>query len=177
MLLIASNGNVWAETSTLTLSSTNKFATESGSEKTTSDSKVTWIVMTSSGAINGSWSAKKSGNTNGYSGEQFGKSDVPWTGTFSATIGSNIISSVAITANTGGSATLGVTVGGVEYAPKTQSVTKKLGQDPLTYTFTGSSQGQIVITVSETSKAFYLGAISVTYTIPQPGISVESEGG
>lgn len=148
---------VRAETYTLQLSSTNKFATASGS--TLTQETILWTATTTSGAINGAWS---SGST-GYDGEQFGTTNTPWTGKFSATIAKNI-TSVAITGSTGQAATLSVSVGGVVFTPATQSVSSGTANKNGTYTFTGTGTGNIVVNVSSTTKAFYLNKIVVTYT-------------
>lgn len=169
MLLTLGSGNAWGATSTLTLSSNNKFGTSSGSTKTSSDKIVTWKANTTNGAIQNTYSG-----SNAYNGQQFGTGTTAWTGTFTtSSISTKKITSVAIVANTGGSATLNVSVGGTTYTDKDQSVTKKAnGVTPLTYTFSGTNTGSITITVSKTSKAFYLQSIAVTYEDAVPTTTV-----
>ena len=70
------------------------------------------------------------------------------------------VSSVSITAATGGSATVSVSVNGTEFTPASSSLTDK----STTYKFTGLGSGKVVITFNATAKAMYLGAITVTYT-------------
>ena len=160
-MLTVGVGNVWGTTSTLTLSSSNKFGTSSGSTKKSSDNVITWTATTTAGAIQNTYSGSDQ-----YNGQQFGTGTTAWTGTFTtSSVASYKITSVAIVANTGGSATLNVSVGGDTYTTANQSVTKKSGgATPLTYTFSGTSTGNITITVSNTDKAFYLQSIAVTYT-------------
>ena len=169
MLFTIGSGNVWGATSTLTLSSNNKFGTSSGSTKTSSDEIVTWKANTTKGAIQNTYSG-----SNAYNGQQFGTGKAVWTGTFTtSSISTKKITSVAIVANTGGSATLNVSVGGTTYTDKNQSVTKKAnGATPLTYTFSGTNTGSITITVSNTSQAFYLQSIAVTYEDAVPTTTV-----
>ncbi len=169
MLFTIGSGNVWGATSTLTLSNNNKFGTSSGSTKTSSDEIVTWKANTTTGAIQNTYSG-----SNAYNGQQFGTGTTAWTGTFTtSSISTKKITSVAIVANTGGSATLNVSVGGTTYTNENQSVTKKAnGATPLTYTFSGTNTGSITITVSKTNKAFYLQSIAVTYEDAVPTTTV-----
>lgn len=161
LMAVLSIGQMWGTTSTLTLSSSNKFGTSSGSTKKSSDNAITWTATTTTGAIQNTYSGTSSGQ---YDGQQFGTGTTAWTGTFTtSSISSKRITSVAIVANTGGSATLNVSVGSSTYTTANQSVTKKSGQTGNTYTFNGNSTGNITITVSSTSKAFYLKSIAVTY--------------
>ena len=159
-IVLSINQILAATTSTLTLSSSNKFGTSSGSTKKSSDNVITWTATTTTGAIQNTYSASTA-----YDGQQFGTGTTAWTGTFTtSSISSKKVTSVAIVANTGGSATLNVSVGGTTYTTANQSVTKKAnGAGPLTYTFSGTKTGAITITVSGTSKAFYLKSIAVTY--------------
>lgn len=142
--------------STLTLSSSNKFGTTTGSTLK-ADDNVVWTVNTTSekGAIQNSY--QKS-----YYGQQFGISGTAWEGTFDADFSGKQISKIEVTANTGGSATISAKVGNSEYG-KSVSVTKQTNKE-VVYTFESVATGKISLVVSNTSKAFYLGKIKVTYT-------------
>lgn len=70
------------------------------------------------------------------------------------------VSSVSVTAATGGSATVSVSVNGTVFKPTSSS----LSTTPTTYKFTGLGSGNVVITFNASSKAMYLGAITITYT-------------
>lgn len=144
-------------TATLTLSSSKKFGTTSGSTLK-DDQGNTWTVTTTAGSINGSYQST-------YNGEQFGTSSTVWAGTFSAPI-TGTVSSVVVNANTGGSASLSVKVGTTSFkcnGNETVSVTKNTSSAN-SYEFTGSATGTITITLTGTSKACYFGGVTVTYT-------------
>ncbi len=146
---------VTGKASILTLSSSNKFATTSGSTLTADDETVWTVNQTSTtGEIYNSYESS-------YYGQQFGSSNKPWTGTFSANFTGKTVTKIEIVANTGSSATVSATVAGAAFG-EAVSVTQQSGKE-LTYSFTGSAAGEIVLTVSNTNKAFYLGRIIVTY--------------
>ena len=143
--------------STLTLSSSNKFAIESPSNLN-DDHGNTWTATSISGSIINTY------NSANYSGQQFGTGSAAWTGTFTATI-PGTVTKVAIKANTGDKATLSVKVGSTSFkcgGSTSVAVNKHSDQTIETYEFTGSATGKITITVSDTNKAFYLGEIAVT---------------
>jgi hypothetical protein len=149
------------ETSKLTLSSTKKFGTSSGSTlQTETTPLITWTVTKTSGSgeIQNSYQSA-------YHGQQFGTGNAPWGGTFSASYG-NTVSSVKVDANTGGSATLSVTVGGVSFTcgnNTTVDVEKNSSSSgPNYYEFTGEGTGAVVISLTGTSKACYFGGVVVT---------------
>ena len=154
-LLVASFSAFGAE-KTLQLSSSAKFGTESGS--TLAQEDVTWTATSLSGDIRNTF------NTATYLGQQFGTSSAPWTGNFSAVFSESVVS-VRIIANTGGEADLSVAVGGTTFYSASQdtiAVVKKTDASPNTYEFTGSGSGELVVSVSNTSQAFYLNSIVVT---------------
>lgn len=140
--------------STLALSGTNKFGTDSGSTLAADDGTV-WTVTTAgeSGDIKNSYISD-------YYGQQFGTTNAPWTGTFSADISGKTVTKIEIVANTGSAATVSATVGGAAFG-EAVSVAQR-NKEEVTYSFTGSASGEIVLTVSGTVKAFYLGKIIVT---------------
>ena len=141
------------KTSSLVLASSKKFGTTSGSTLNADDSQVWKITTISGGAIQNSF------NTS-YQGQQIGTGTSPWVGTFTSDFSGKNIKSIKILANTGEKASLSVTVGNVDFG--TKQVTKNASQ-ALEYLFEGSASGNVTITVSDTKKAFYLGAIVVTY--------------
>lgn len=140
--------------STLTLSSSKKFGTKTGSTLN-ADDKIVWTVNTVSGTIRSSYQ-------NDYFGQQFGTGDAAWTGNFVADYSNKTISKIEIVANTGSKATISVKVGDTNFGQST-SITKNL-KKKMTYSFEGSANGKVSLSVSNTSKAFYLGEIKVTYT-------------
>lgn len=140
--------------STLTLSSSKKFGTKTGSTLN-ADDKIVWTVNTVSGTIRSSYQ-------NDYFGQQFGTGDAAWTGNFVADYSNKTISKIEIVANTGSKATISVKVGDTNFGQST-SITKNL-RKKMTYSFEGSANGKVSLSVSNTSKAFYLGEIKVTYT-------------
>lgn len=155
-VLLVVNTSVFAETKTLQLSSEAKFGTDSGSTLTQED--VTWTATTLSGAIRNTFNAAT------YSGQQFGTSSAAWTGSFSATFSESVVS-VDVMANTGGKADLSVSVGGTTFNCNSQDVAnveKKSDANPNTYRFVGSGSGAVVVSVANTSQAFYLNSIVVT---------------
>lgn len=147
-----------ADTATLTLSASAKFGTSSGS--TLTQNNVTWtLTSTNSGAIQNSY------NTS-YKGQQIGTSKSPWTGSFSTDGIAGTVTQVKVTCATGGSATIGVKVGGTDFVTGASSATTASATKTSTaYTFTGSASGKVELDVTNTAAAFYLGIIEVTYSI------------
>lgn len=141
----------------MTLSKDVKFGTKSGS--TLTQNSVTWKVTTKSGSIQNSYQSIY------YNGQQFGVSDTPWKGTFSTSDIVGKITKVAVAANTGGSANLSVKVGNTDFLSSGKATVnvdkKKNGIN--TYTFEGNATGDVVISLNGSSKACYLGGITVTY--------------
>lgn len=140
----------------MTLSSKAKFGTES--ESTLTQNGVTWTVTTNSGKIQNSYQTS-------YKGQQFGVSDLPWKGTFSTSDIVGKITKIDVAANTGGKATLSVKVGDTDFncsGKPTVNVAKNT-TDINTYTFEGNATGDVVISLNGSSKACYLGGITVTY--------------
>lgn len=140
--------------STLTLSSSYKFGTKTGSTLN-ADDKIVWTVNTVKGAIQTAYQ-------NTYYGQQFGTNTTAWTGSFVADYSNKTISKIEIVANTGSKATISVKVGDTIFG-KSASITQNLNKKT-TYSFEGSANGKVTLSVSNTSKAFYLGEIKVTYT-------------
>ena len=141
------------KTSSLVLTSSKKFGTTSGSTLKADDSQVWKITTISGGAIQNTFN-------NSYQGQQIGTGTSPWVGTFTSDFSGKNIKSIKILANTGEKASLSVTVGNVDFG--TKAVTKN-ASNALEYLFEGSASGNVTIKVSDTTKAFYLGAIVVTY--------------
>lgn len=140
--------------STLTLSSSYKFGTKTGSTLN-ADDKIVWTVNTVKGAIQTAYQ-------NTYYGQQFGTNTTAWTGSFVADYSNKTISKIEIVANTGSKATISVKVGDTIFG-KSASITQNLNKKT-TYSFEGSASGKVSLSVSGTSKAFYLGEIKVIYT-------------
>lgn len=140
--------------STLTLSSSYKFGTKTGSTLN-ADDKIVWTANTTSGTIQNSYQ-------NDYFGQQFGTGSSAWTGSFDADFSNKTISKIEIVANTGSKATISVRVGDTNFG-QSASITRNL-KKKTTYSFEGSANGKVSLSVSNTSKAFYLGEIKVTYT-------------
>lgn len=140
--------------STLTLSSSYKFGTKTGSTLN-ADDKIVWTANTTSGTIQNSYQ-------NDYFGQQFGTGSSAWTGSFDADFSNKTISKIEIVANTGSKATISVKVGDTNFG-QSASITRNL-KKKTTYSFEGSANGKVSLSVSNTSKAFYLGEIKVTYT-------------
>lgn len=140
--------------STLTLSSSQKFGIKTGSTLN-ADDKIVWTVNTTKGTIQDSYQTD-------YFGQQFGTGSSAWTGSFDADFSNKTISKIEIVANTGSKATISVKVGDTNFG-QSASITKNLKKET-TYSFEGSANGKVSLSVSNTSKAFYLGEIKVTYT-------------
>lgn len=140
--------------STLTLSSSYKFGTKTGSTLN-ADDKIVWTVNTVKGDIQNAYQ-------NSYYGQQFGTGTTAWTGSFVADYSNKTISKIEIVANTGSKATISVKVGDTDFG-QSASITKNLNTK-MTYSFEGSASGKVSLSVSGTSKAFYLGEIKVIYT-------------
>ena len=140
----------------MTLSNDVKFGTKSGS--TLTQNSVTWKVTTKSGSIQNSYQSS-------YNGQQFGVSDTPWKGTFSTSDIVGKITKVAVAANTGRSANLSVKVGNTDFlcSKKSTADVIKNTKGINTYTFEGNATGDVVISLNGSSKACYLGGITVTY--------------
>ena len=157
MAVMFGGGKILAQTSvSLTLSKDVKFGTKSGS--TLPQNGVTWKVTTKSGSIQNSYQSS-------YNGQQFGVSDTPWKGTFSTSDIVGKITKVAVAANTGGSANLSVKVGNTDFlcSKKSTADVIKNTKGINTYTFEGNATGDVVISLNGSSKACYLGGITVTY--------------
>ena len=152
-LTLTISAEVWGETTaTLTLSSSKKFGTTSGSTLT-DDKNNTWTCTGS--AIQNTY------NTT-YKGQQFGTSKNAGNYTFTCTIAGATISSVKITAAAGStSAKYSISVGG------NSKYSGKLSKTSTTYGGTSASgSGEISISLqgSGTGAAVYLGSITVIYT-------------
>lgn len=160
-------GNVGAETATLQITNTTTF--DSSNPQLTQDG-VSWIATTANGEITSSYQDY-------YLGQQFGSGSTPWTGSFSTNDITGTISKIEVGANTGGSATLSVTVGGNPFG-ENNTVTKEPNSFG-TYAFEGNSTGEIIISVSNTSKAFYLNNIKVTFSaiVPTESYTVTFDAG
>ncbi len=109
---------VQADTAKLTLSNTTagKFINTNPIKQ----NNVTWTATTTKGSINGSWQST-------YGGEQYGTGNSPCAIEFSTSDISGTITKVAVQCNTGGSATVGVTVGGNQFGSAAKNVTKTTG--------------------------------------------------
>ena len=158
MAVMFGGGKILAQkTVSLTLSSSVKFDTKSGS--TLKQNGVTWKVTTKSGSIQNSYQ-------NSYKGQQFGVSGTPWKGTFSTSDIVGKITKIDVAANTGDAATLSVKVGNTDFncsGKPTVNVAKNT-TDINTYTFEGNATGEVVVSFNGTkTKACYLGSITVTY--------------
>lgn len=154
---------VQADTATLTLSNTDAgkfYKTNPITQK-----NVTWTATTTKGSINGAWQST-------YGGEQYGTGASPCAIEISTSDISGTITKVAVQCNTGGSATVGVTVGGNQFGGAAKNVTKTTGisaSKPVpTYTFEGTASGEIIVSLTGTSAACYLTSIEVTYTPTDP---------
>ena len=159
--LVAGSSSVWATDGTLTLSSSNKFGTSSGSTKN-DDQDNTWTCTGSN--IQNTYS-------NDYSGQQFGTSKTNDTYTFTANFTGYTVTNVSIKAAAGSpTPTYDISVGGNSKKSGSLSTTST------TYsTGTISETGNVVITLNQNSgkKAVYLGQIVVTYAVSSdPSISV-----
>lgn len=117
-----------------------------------------------------SWTLAGDGGYWGYDGtkgQQFGSGSSPYKSLSLTTSGiSGTIQSVTVNASMAkdGVGTMNVTVGGKSYISN-QSLT----ENATTYTGTGSSSGNIVISMSQTSsKAFYIKSITVIYSTGSP---------
>ena len=154
---------VQADTAKLTLSNTTagKFINTNPIKQ----NNVTWTATTTKGSINGSWQST-------YGGEQYGTGNSPCAIEISTSDISGTITKVAVQCNTGGSATVGVTVGGNQFGGAAKNVTKTTGinaSKPVpTYTFEGTASGEIIVSLTGTSAACYLTSIEVTYTPTDP---------
>ena len=141
---------VVATTATLTLSSSKKFGTTSGS--TLNDDKGnTWTCTGTS--------IQNSYNTS-YEGQQFGSSKTNNSYSFTATIAGKTITGVSIKAAAGSSTpTYTIKVNGETWKSGALSTT------PTTYSATGSASGEVEIILDQNSggKAVYLGEIVLTY--------------
>ena len=142
-------GQMWATTGTLTLSSSNKFGTSSGSTKNDNQGN-TWTCTCSN--IQNSYQTT-------YSGQQFGTGSSPADATFTCTIAGATISSVKATMATGAGGTYTIKVGGVtKYSGSLTTTATEYGGTDATGT------GEIEIKITKGTKASYLGQIVVVYT-------------
>lgn len=119
---------------------------------TVSVSDVTWAYPTASYiGMDSSTSAR---------GLQIGSSNNPQTTawTLSTSGISGTIVGVKVNACTGGSATIAISVGGQSYLEETP-----LTKDVTLYSGTGTSSGEIAITMKAESKAMYLKSVEITY--------------
>lgn len=120
---------------------------------------VTWKVTTNNN------NGQIKGYNTDYKGQQFGTGKKPWEGTFSTSDIVGKITKIDVAANTGGAASLSVKVGNTDFLSSgkaTVDVDKKL-YGINTYTFEGNATGDVVISLNGSSKACYLGGITVTY--------------
>jgi hypothetical protein len=97
-------------------------------------------------------------------GVQFGSSKNP-AGLFTLTATQpGTISKVDIVASTSGTSTLSVKVGSTDFTPASADIASGTANANQTYSFSGSADGAIVITVNNTVKAVWIKSITVTYT-------------
>lgn len=139
---------------TLTIASGNSFSTTSPAKKN-DDKGNTW-TLTSTKIVN--YNAD-------YSGQQIGVKATPATATVTSSI-SGTVTKVVVKANTGGSATLSVSVGGNSFTcgnATSVDVEKKFQQTIASYEFVGEGTGDVIITLSGSSAACYYGGHTVTY--------------
>ena len=148
-------GNAWGDTTaTLTLSSSNKFSTSSGSTKTDNQSN-TW-TCTGSGIQN-------SYNSD-YSGQQFGTNSTHVTHVFSCTIPNATITSVKATMASGKSTgSYAIKIGGTtKYSGSLSTTSNTYGGTSATGT--GEIRIELIQASSGSKCATYLGSIEVKYT-------------
>ncbi len=155
----------WGQsTKTLQLSSTAKFGTTSPASLT--QNSVTWTcTATGAGTIQNTYDNKT------YKGQQFGTGSAKWEGTFSTSGITGTITNIEIGANSGGTAKASVKVGNTDFTTGSNNATQatfyKNTSNYTTATFTGNASGDIVVTTwdaGNSTKAFYLNHITVTYT-------------
>lgn len=144
-------------TSTLTLESGKCFTTTNTSRA--ADDGVTWKVTTTKGSIQG-WQS----NSPWYA-DQFGSKNTAWAGYFSTSDIKGTITKIEVECGTGGSANVAVSVGAKSFDTTKAATASSVSK--ITFsgngTLNGSESSGIVVTVSGTSKAFYLRSIAVTY--------------
>lgn len=146
----ASKAAVAPKTGTLTLGSSNKFGTASGSTKNDNQGN-TWTCTGSD--IQNSYQTT-------YSGQQFGTGSTDNVFVFSANFSGKIVTNVAFTGAAGNTKpTYDISVGGSSW--KSGNLTKTA----TSYSQSGNGTGTIEITLDQNSggKAVYLGIIEVVY--------------
>lgn len=152
MLLVVNLGWAQIQTYTHTIGATTWTNGQSSSSAVLSS--ITWNLASTGGNFAG-YDATK--------GHQFGSGGTAMTmGALSTTGISGVVSIVKLSSSTAASGTAkiaSVKVGGVSFTPINQALTTA----NTVYTFTGSGSGEIIITWTNTSKAFYLKKIEVTY--------------
>ena len=162
LIALLTFGVGWARTYSYTFKKSDFSAS---AQQTVTLSEVEW---TFSGTVGGS-GTPYFGNVDSNKGLQFGSGSNPFTYLSLSTTGiSGTIQSITVNASTASSATasLSVTVGGTSY------ISSNLTTSATDYTGTGSSSGEIVISITQsTSKALYIKSISITY---QPGSTTQT---
>ena len=163
--LIVGSSSAWADTNISTVATsfsatgdvTSKFTQTGDFTQSTWNLNVTW------GSGGASWQ-----NMNDTKGSQIGSGSKP--ATQIVLTGSNIpgtITSVKVNSSvaSGGSTTVGVTVGNTAFSCN-NNATATLQTSPADYDFTGSASGNVVLTWNQasTSKAIYIKSITITYT-------------
>lgn len=147
---LANGNNPEPTTATLTLSSTKKFGTTSGS--TLNDDQGNTWTCTGTGIQNSYQSA--------YEGQQFGTGSTNYIYSFTTTVADKTITGVSIKAAAGNTTpTYTIKVNGQTW--KSGSLSKT----PTTYSATGSASGEVEIILNQNNggKAVYLGEIVITY--------------
>lgn len=136
-------------------------------------SGVTWNLATTGAAASSNF-------YDSTKGQQFGSSANPFTSAVISTNGIpgtiSIIKLSSSVANGGDAKITSVVVGGTTFTPTNQSLTTSNTQ----YTFTGTGSGEIVITWTNTQRAFYLKKIEVDYqevAIPEFTVTFAPNGG
>lgn len=156
LCLILISSMSWGQTITYTHTLNSTTWTNGQSSSTATLNGIDWSLNSTGGSFGGYDSTK---------GHQFGSGNTVMT---SAVLSSNgiteTISAIRLSSSTASSGTAKITsvkVGGVDFTPTNQSLTTS----NTSYAFTGSGSGEIVITWTNTSKAFYLKKIEVDYSI------------
>ena len=164
LVLVGGIGTVWADETSYTATDTDKpTATNGTTTKTLSGTNsVSWSLSVTQNTKSNKSPHVSYDKTNSY--WQLGSSNSPCTAFSISTSGitGTITKVEVITGSASTSSKINVSVGGSAFGTQNQSTGS--GSTLATQTFTGSASGEIIVSATASSGAFYFKSVKVTYT-------------
>ena len=168
--LVAGSSSVWADSESYTATSSDKPTATNGTTNgnVTGTNSISWSYSVTQATKKDKSPFVQYSDDYGW---QLGSGNSPCTAFSISTSGiSGTITKIqVVTGSKDASSTINVTVGGNNFG--TQGQATGSGATVATQTFTGSASGEIIVSATASSAAFYFKSVTVTYT-PSGGSSV-----